>query len=114
MLNTDDDELAEKALSLYRERFSTIGLFENTVYDGIIEVLDALTKNDHTLYVATSKPGIYADRIINHFGLNNYFHHVYGSELDGTRNDKAQLIAHILEKESIASSETVMIGDRQT
>lgn len=113
LLGSDDDALAESALVLYRERFSTVGLFENDVYEGIPDVLHRLQKNGHILFVATSKPTVYASRIIDHFNLGQYFKTVYGSELDGTRTDKARLISYILQKESIPASETVMIGDRE-
>lgn len=113
LLACDDQELIEKALVFYRERFGTVGLFENKVYDGIPEALEILLEKGHILYVATSKPGVYAERILSHFGLARYFTRIYGAELDGTRNDKTGLISHILETESIAVSETVMIGDRK-
>jgi len=113
LLASDDDALTEKAVAFYRERFGTVGLFENEVYDGIVEVLEDLQKNGHTLYVATSKPVVYAERIIGHFGLQRYFKRVFGSELDGTRSDKTSLISHILQRELIAPSETSMIGDRE-
>ena len=112
LLASDDDALIKRAVAFYRQRFGTVGLFENEVYDGIPEALEALQKSSHTLYVATSKPTVYAERIIVHFGLQSYFKRVFGSELDGTRSDKTCLISHILEKEMIASSETSMIGDR--
>jgi phosphoglycolate phosphatase len=113
LLASDDDALTEKAVAFYRERFGTVGLFENEVYDGIPEVLEALQKNSHTLYVATSKPTVYAERIIAHFGLQSYFKCVFGSELDGTRSDKTRLISHILKRELMAPSETAMVGDRE-
>jgi phosphoglycolate phosphatase len=113
LLASDDDALTAKAVAFYRERFGTVGLFENEVYDGIPEVLEALQKNGHTLYVATSKPVVYAKRIIDHFGLHRYFKWIFGSELDGTRSDKTSLISHILQRELIAPSETSMIGDRE-
>lgn len=113
LLASDDDALTEKAVAFYRERFSTVGLFENEIYDGIPEALEALQKNDHILYVATSKPVVYAERIIAYFGLQRYFKCVFGSELDGTRGDKSSLISHILKRELIAPSETAMIGDRE-
>jgi phosphoglycolate phosphatase len=112
LLASDDDAITEKAVAFYRERFSTVGLFENEVYDGIPEALGALQKNGHTLYVATSKPAVYAERIIAHFGLQRYFKCVFGSELDGARSDKTSLISHILQRELISPSETSMIGDR--
>lgn len=113
LLASDDDALAEKALAFYRKRFGTVGLFENEVYDGIPEVLETLQKNGHPLYVATSKPAVYAERIIDHFGLRRYFKAIYGSELDGSRSDKTSLILHILKRELIAPSEASMIGDRE-
>lgn len=113
LLASDDEALAEKALAQYRERYSAVGLFENAVYKGIPQVLAALRQSGHTLYVATSKPTIFADRIVAHFGLRAYFKQIFGSELDGTRNDKTQLISYILGKESLAASATVMIGDRK-
>ena len=112
LLDSADDAIIAKAVAFYRERFSTVGLFENEVYDGIPEALEALQKNNHTLYVATSKPAVYAERIIAYFGLQRYFKCVFGSELDGTRSDKTSLISHILKKELIAPSETSMVGDR--
>jgi phosphoglycolate phosphatase len=113
LLDSNDGQLIDKALAMYRERFGVVGLFENDVYQDIPEVLDALEKLGHTLYVATSKPTLYADRIIDHFKLSRYFKKVYGSELDGTRVDKTSLIAYILQTESIQSSDTFMIGDRK-
>ena len=113
LLATDDVDLVEKALGFYRERFGTVGLFENKVYDGIPEALDALQAMGHRLYLATSKPRVYARRIMDHFELSPYFTAIHGAELDGTRNDKTSLISHILEKESIAVSEAAMIGDRK-
>ena len=113
LLGSHDEVLYEKALTFYRKRFGSVGLFENEVYSGIPEVLEALRGEDHTLYVATSKPAVYAERIIDHFGLHSYFKSVYGSELDGTRSDKASLISYLLKMESIAPHEACMIGDRQ-
>ncbi|MCP4342547.1 MAG: HAD family hydrolase, partial [Desulfobulbaceae bacterium] len=113
LLSSDDDKLTEEALSIYRERFGSVGLFENEVYDDIPETLKALQEQDHILYVATSKPRVYAERIIDHFDLDQYFSGIYGSELDGTRSDKSSLISHILQSESIASTEAAMIGDRE-
>jgi len=113
LLSTNDDKLTEEAVALYRERFSTIGLFENEIYDQLPEVLKSLQKNGHKLYVATAKPTVYAKQIIKHFDLQQYFISVYGSELNGFKTDKADLISHILQSEAINSSETLMVGDRK-
>ena len=113
LLDTDDEKLIEKALSIYRERFGSVGLFENEVYEGIPETLSALVEKGHMLYVATSKPVVYAKQIIEHFGLQRYFRTIHGSELDGTRSDKTSLISHILQSEGLTSFETLMVGDRK-
>jgi len=113
LLASDDDKLAEEAVAIYRERFGSVGLFENEVYGGIPEALTALQEVGHILYVATSKPTVYAKQIVEHFDLQRYFRAIHGSELDGTRSDKTNLISHILQSEGIASSETLMIGDRK-
>jgi phosphoglycolate phosphatase len=110
LLGTDD--LAEAALSLYRERFADIGLFENEIYPGIEDTLSALTRSGRRLFVATSKPGIYAERIIDHFKLRVYFERVFGSELDGKNSDKTELLRHALQTTCTDPSQAIMIGDR--
>ena len=82
---------ADRAVSLYRERFSDIGLYENRVYDGIGEILTTLGQSGHRLFVATSKAHVFADRIIDHFGLRPHFGRVFGAELDGTRADHGRV-----------------------
>ncbi len=113
LLESNDDHFTERALGIYRERFGSVGLFENKVYEGIPQALKSLQAAGHALFVATSKPKVYARRIVDHFNLRQYFNAVHGSELDGTRTDKTSLIAHILHRESLDSSRTVMIGDRR-
>lgn len=108
-----DNVLADEGVRLYRERFTDQGLYENRVFDGIPETLGRLREAGSTLYVATSKPTVYSKRIIEHFDLDGYFKHVYGSELDGTRSDKTDLLAHIMASENIAAEDAVMIGDRR-
>jgi len=105
-------ERIEAAVSLYRERFATLGLFENRVYDGIPRCLQELRASADTLHLATSKPAVYARRIVAHFALEPHLDGVYGSELDGRLGDKTELIAHIVERENLAPEKTVMIGDR--
>jgi phosphoglycolate phosphatase len=103
---------ADLAVSYYRERFSDIGLYENGVYDGIGELLTSLCASGHRLFVATSKPHVFAERIIDHFGLRDHFERVFGSELDGTRVDKSHLLEYALKQASVDPSKTLMIGDR--
>jgi phosphoglycolate phosphatase len=103
---------ADLAVSYYRERFSDIGLYENGVYDGIGEVLTSLCASGHRLFVATSKAHVFAERIIDHFGLRNHFERVFGAELDGTRADKSHLLEYALKETSVDPAKTLMIGDR--
>jgi phosphoglycolate phosphatase len=103
---------ADLAVSYYRERFSDVGLYENGVYDGIGEVLTKLGAAGHRLFVATSKPHVFAERIIDHFGLRDHFERVFGSELDGTRVDKSHLLEYALKQASVDPARTLMIGDR--
>jgi phosphoglycolate phosphatase len=103
---------ADLAVEFYRERFSGIGLYENGVYSGVRDVLTGLSNSGHRLFVATSKPHVFAERIIDHFGLRHHFEHVFGSELDGTRVDKTHLLEYALKTASVDPSRTIMIGDR--
>lgn len=106
-------EQAQQAIVFYRERFADVGLFENEVYPEIPMVLEKLSATSSRLFVATSKPKIYADRIITHFGLRKYFTDVFGAELDGTRTDKGELIKYLLETVSVKSEQSIMVGDRK-
>jgi len=114
LLKTTDESAATEAVGLYRERFGTVGLFENKVYPGIVDCLVRLRDEGHELSIATSKPRVFAKRIIEHFELTEYFSVVDGSELDGTRCDKTSLLAYILEqRDQVDRDEAVMIGDRK-
>jgi phosphoglycolate phosphatase len=110
LLGDDNPATVERALAHYRERFAEVGLFENEVYAGIEEMLRQLRGEGHALFVATSKPRIYATRIVEHFGLARHFEAVHGCELDGTREDKRHLLAHLARLHGI--DRAVMIGDR--
>lgn len=113
LLKTSDQKLLAQAISLYCDRFSTIGLFENFLYPQIPQTLKTLRAYGYQTFVATSKPYVYTIRIIEHFGLSSLFDGVYGSELDGTRTVKGDLIEHILLTENLSPSTVVMIGDRK-
>lgn len=112
LLDTSDAERIEAALQLYRQRFADTGLYENTVYEGVPAMLDTVGRVARAAYVATSKPAVYAERIVSHFKLDHHFRKVYGAQLDGRWDDKAELLAHLLATEGVASSASVMIGDR--
>ena len=113
LLGAEHAHQADEALEKYRERFGSVGLFENEVYPGIKDALAELRGQGHRLSVATSKPTVFARRIIDHFGLVEFFVTVEGCELDGTRGDKTSLIAYVLQHEGMDPSDAVMIGDRE-
>lgn len=101
------------AVRFYREYFSQSGMIENNVYDGIRELLRDLQKEKKRLFVATSKPTIFAREILIHFQLDEFFIQIVGSELDGTRIDKGEIIEYIFEKNNdLFKEDSVMIGDR--
>ena len=102
----------EVALGHYRARYTAVGLFENRVYSGIPEALAQMRDAGHRLFVATAKPHAYARRITAHFGLAQYFEAEFGPELDGTRNDKAELLAFARETLGLGAAHAVMVGDR--
>jgi len=112
LLGSEDAELVDEAIRHYRQRFANIGLFENKVYAGIPELLNVLSDGGFKLYVVTSKPTVYAERIIEHFGLDRYFIGTFGPELNGRFDNKAELIAHILAGRNLRPQQVVMIGDR--
>ena len=108
---------AREAMRIYRERFGTIGIFENAVYSGIPETLQKLKDSGKKLYVATSKPEIYVPRILDHFDLSKYFENAEGSDIEETRSNKALVIKYVIEKngleEEAKTNKIVMIGDRK-
>ncbi len=108
-----NDELASRAVALYRERFGEVGLYENAPYPDIAEALGALRAGGARMFVATSKPTIYARRIVVHFGLDKWLEDVFGSELDGKRTDKSELLAYVAQQLGLSTETTRMIGDRK-
>ena len=112
LIGDDSPAAIERAIALYRERFADVGLFENAVYEGVGETLAALAATGATLVVATSKPRVYAERIVRHFALDAHFAAVHGCELDGTREDKRDLLAHLIPHHGFDARHCVMIGDR--
>jgi phosphoglycolate phosphatase len=112
IMKTDDDVLIEEALRIFRVRFAEIGLFENEVFAGVPEMLSSLRESNRKLFVATSKPLIFTERILSRFGLTQYFDGIYGSQLDGTLDNKGELIGHVITSASLERDETLMVGDR--
>ncbi|HEY1452600.1 MAG TPA: HAD hydrolase-like protein [Roseiarcus sp.] len=103
----------EAALRAYRSRYSTVGLFEAVVYDGVDEALAELRAAGTRLFLCTAKPIVYAERILRHFDLDRHFEAAYGDDLDGRYQDKADLIARILDERDLGAADCCMLGDRK-
>ncbi|MGG2015448.1 HAD family hydrolase [Bacillus sp. S10(2024)] len=102
------------AVTYYREYFKTKGMFENHVYEHIPSVLQELKDAGKRLFVATSKPTVFAKQILEHFQMAHYFEEIVGSNLDGTRIAKAEIIQHILHTyDNLEKEHVVMVGDRE-
>lgn len=107
------EEDARRLLTLYREYFSVTGLFENTVYEGVPELLAGLKDRGVKVFLATSKPEPYALRILEHFDLARFFDFVGGSTMDETRTAKDEVISYVMAETGIKAEESVMVGDRK-
>ena len=104
----------EAMLALYRERYAAVGMFESSLYPGIVAALDGLKASGYRLFVATSKLEIYARPILEHFALTGFFEAIYGSQPDGARANKGELLGYLLGRERLSPSDgIVMIGDRK-
>lgn len=104
-------EGAMEAIEVYREYFRDTGIFENTVYPGVPEMLERLQGQE--LAVASSKPEVFVRRILEHFGLSGFFREAVGSELDGRRVKKDEVVAEALRRMHADPESTVMVGDRE-
>ena len=100
----------DEAIQVYRSRYIPTGMFENTPYPGIRELLEKLQAEGYTLYVATSKPEEMSVTILNRFDLAKYFHRICGASIDSSRSTKDAVIAYLLES-SGAKADMVMVGD---
>jgi phosphoglycolate phosphatase len=112
LLDTDDAAVVEQAIGLYRERFADVGWRENVVYDGIADAFTALAAGTHRMFVCTSKPEVYARRIVTLFGFSEHLAGVYGVDLAGRLDDKVKLLAHLMATENLDPAHSIMIGDR--
>jgi phosphoglycolate phosphatase len=111
LLRSDEPQLIEHAITAYRERFATTGMFENALYPGVPLALATLQQQGHRMRLVTAKPRPYAIRILEHFEIDGFFDAVHGPTLaDRTRN-KAMLVREALLE--VASGDAVMIGDRE-
>jgi len=109
-----EESKARQAVEYYREYFSEFGICENLVYAGISDMLEQLKNSGKQLIVATLKPTLYAERILKRFGLHKYFSRIVGSNLDGSRSYKDEIIQHILSVILTTKRQNIIIvGDRE-
>ncbi len=107
-------EKARQATQKYRERYNTVGLYENSLYPGVVDLLEHLREQGRTLLLATGKPTPTTREILDHFQITRYFDVIAGSEFDGTRENKDEVIEYALALAGIKDrSHAVMVGDRR-
>ena len=109
-----DEEKSKEAVEFYREYYKTKGIFENFVYPGISDMLENMMRKGCIVILATSKPTLFAEQILEYFNLRQFFDYVIGSNLDGTRGKKGDIIKYIINSSGIENiNEVVMVGDRK-
>ena len=104
------EEKIPEAVKVFRSRYTPVGIFENSPYPGIHQLLDTLSRHGHKLYVATSKPEEMAITVLRHFELEQFFTGICGAAMDESRTNKEEVIAYLLEKNGTADN-MLMIGD---
>ena len=108
-----DEATSLEAVEVFREYYNVAGIFENSVYPGIPELLESLCAAGKTLMLATSKPQTAAERVLSHFGLRQHFRYVTGATADSSLVKKADIIAHVLRTAGLRGEQVLMVGDRE-
>lgn len=109
-----DEQDALTCVDKYRERFATQGLYENLLFDAVPELLESLRSKDYKIYLATSKPELFARRILKHFAIDQYFDFAGGSALDDSRPTKTSVIQYVMQQANLSTpQQCLMVGDRK-
>ena len=106
------EDQIERAIEKYRERFSTVGLYENEIYDGMENLLKELSEAGYILEIASSKPTVFVEKICEHFNIKQYFTHIVGSFLDGRRGEKEEVVEKAIRLSKATPDHIIMVGDR--
>lgn len=106
------EDQIERAIEKYRERFSTVGLYENEIYDGMENLLKELSEAGYILEIASSKPTVFVEKICKHFKIKQYFTHIVGSFLDGRRGEKEEVVEEAIRLSKATPDHIIMVGDR--
>ena len=111
----EDEETAEKAVKYYRERYSATGIFENSPYPGVESMLSELKAKGYRLAVASSKPEYFVAQILDYFQLTDYFEEIVGSEMNGNRTSKSEVIEEALRRLGMSEkrNQVIMVGDKE-
>ena len=104
-------EQALKAVDYFRNYYAETGIHQNALFPGIADVLHALKQEGYILYVATSKPTVFAKEILEEHALDTYFVEIVGCNLDNSRSDKTEIIDYIVQKYNLDTTQCLMIGD---
>jgi phosphoglycolate phosphatase len=112
LLSQYGDDRVDRAVGIYRARYSDVAIYDCSVFDGVHAMLDALRDAGAPMLIATSKRRDFAERVMDHLGLRGYARAVYGAEPGGGLDEKHDLLAHILARESLDPARAVMVGDR--
>jgi len=112
LLEPFGDDRVQQALTIYREQYSAVGLYDCAVYPGVVAMLDTLRARDVIMCIATSKRRDFAERVIDYLELRSYLRGIYGAIPGGGLDQKKDLLAHILEAEGFTADACVMLGDR--
>ena len=107
------DTRVDEAVAAYRDHYGNVGLYDVALYDGVATLLASLKAAGLRLYLATSKRTAFAIRILDNLAISEHFDGIYGSEPDGTRDGKPELVADILRREAIRANTATMVGDRR-
>lgn len=111
-LANDHAHLAPKLIEQFRIHHGREGIYQYAFFNGMEPTMHSLKDNGHRLFVATSKPRVYAEEIFKHFGKTHLFEGIYGSELSGLNSKKADVIRLAISQNNLMPQETIMIGDR--
>ena len=112
LLSLYGDDRVDRAVEIYRARYSEIGLYDCSVFPGMLEMLEGLRDASVAMFVATSKRRDFADRVIDHLNLRGFVGGVYGALPGGGLDEKQDLLAHIMTTERLPAGQPVMVGDR--
>jgi len=113
LLSGTDGKFVGRAVEFYRERYVTTGIYENVPYPGVDSAMSRIRETGRSLLLATSKPTVFASRVLDHFGFSRHFLGVHGSHLDGRLTNKVELLAHILSTRALNPRHAMMVGDRR-